>query len=92
MSDVINSLFELGGGFAIILSIIRVLRDKAVAGISIIHVAFFSLWGVWNLWYYPHLDQMFSFWAGLFVVGTNLIWIGLLIRYGRKKCQMSSGH
>jgi len=65
MNDLINGSFELLGGFAICQSIFRVIKDKSVKGVSVPHVAFFSLWGFWNLYYYPTLGQMLSFWRGI---------------------------
>ena len=81
--DLINGAFEtLAGVF--VLNHCRVLvKDKAVAGVSILSVAFFTAWGVWNLWYYPALGQTASFLGGLVVVAANLVYVGLLLRYSR---------
>jgi len=81
MADLINASFELFGGFFILMHCWVAYKDKAVAGVSIISVAFFSLWGFWNLFYYPHLGQMLSFYAGVFIVLANLLWVGLLLKY-----------
>jgi len=59
----------------------NVLKDKMVAGVSIVAVIFFTLWGFWNLYYYPHLDQWLSFYGGLFIVMANFLWVVLLIKY-----------
>ncbi len=80
--DVINGLFEFGGAAAITLSIRRVLKDKSVKGVSWIMLTFFAVWGLWNLFYYPHLDQWFSFWGGVALVVTNIIYVALLIYHG----------
>jgi len=82
-ADLINGLFETLGGFFIILSIIRLLKDKAVKGVSVIHVAFFWLWGAWNVYFYPSLDQTWSFWGAILVLTANTVWTGLLIYYKR---------
>jgi hypothetical protein len=36
---------------------------------------------VWNLYYYPHLDQWWSFAGGLVIVAANVLWIGLMVYY-----------
>lgn len=84
MGDIVNGSFEAFAALAICLSIFRVLRDKAVAGVSIVHVTFFMLWGLWNLYYYPSLDQWASFLAGIGVVVANVVWVVLLFVYSRK--------
>lgn len=83
--DSINGLFELMAGF-FILNHCRVLaKEKAVAGVSILSVAFFFLWGLWNIIYYPAIGQTFSFYAGLVVCAANLLWVSLLLRYKSKR-------
>ncbi len=80
-ADAINGLFELAGGFAILLSVIKLHQDKLVRGVSWPHVAFFAFWGLWNLFYYPSLDQWFSFAGGLWLMAVNLFYVCQLIHY-----------
>jgi hypothetical protein len=79
--DMINGLFECVGGLLVLLHCRAVLRDRAVAGVSPIATALFTLWGIWNLFYYPHLGQWFSFAAGLVIVAANGWWLFLLYRF-----------
>lgn len=79
--DKVNGLFELLGGVFIIFHIIKLLHDKSVAGVFWPSVAFFTLWGYWNCFYYPKLKQRASFWGGVFVAIVNTIWLSLLIYY-----------
>jgi len=81
LPDLINGLFELCGGFFILFSVVKLYRDKIVKGVSWVHVAFFSSWGFWNLFYYPHLDQWLSFYGGLWIVTVNCIWLGQIAYY-----------
>jgi hypothetical protein len=87
LPDIINSSFELCGFFAICLSIRQIMKDKKSYGVSVFHVLFFSLWGGWNLWYYPSLNQWSSFAAGVLVFVANTVWVSLLIYYTRKQKQ-----
>jgi hypothetical protein len=80
--DQINGLFELFGSVFILNHCRAVLRDKAVAGVSIVSAVFFTAWGVWNLWYYPSLGQWYSFAGGVCIVLANVLWVGLMARYG----------
>jgi hypothetical protein len=81
LPDLINGTFESAGGFSIALSIIKLYREKTVRGVSWLHVGFFTSWGFWNLFYYPHLGQWFSFIGGLALVISNTIWLGQIAYY-----------
>ncbi|MBI5918668.1 MAG: hypothetical protein HY849_04770 [Nitrosomonadales bacterium] len=60
----------------------RVLHaHKAARGVSLASVLFFTLWGLWNLYYYPSLHQPLSFYGGLFVVAANALYAGMMLRY-----------
>ncbi len=83
--DTLNGLFELMGGFFILPSVIRLWKDKKVRGVSWIHVLYFSTWGYWNLYYYPHLEQWLSFSGGIFLVIVNSIWAVQMIYYIKKE-------
>ena len=78
-----NGGFEIGATISIFFNCRRVVRDKKVKGVSGIATCYFSLWGMWNLLYYSHLDQWFSFWSGATVVVVNTCYVYLLIYYGR---------
>ena len=79
--DVANAAFEVFASIMILNNCRVLLRDKAVAGVSIISTVFFTSWGVWNLFYFPHLGQWLSFWGGVAVVLANLFWVILMVRY-----------
>lgn len=82
-ADIINGAFELIAAIAVVGHIRRVFKDKAVAGVSILSTVFFVVWGFWNLYYYPHLEQWISFGAGIAIVIGNCIWIGSMLYYSR---------
>lgn len=84
--DIINGiLFELGGAASIWLHVWQILKDKRSAGVSKLAVLFFNGWGIWNLYYYPHLHQWWSFAGGLFIVVGNSGWLSLMWKYRRNK-------
>lgn len=79
--DIINGSFEALAGL-MVLNHCRVLRaDRRVAGVSIASVFFFTLWGVWNLFYYPALGQLWSFAGGVVVMAANALYVALLLHY-----------
>lgn len=80
-ADMINGSFEVVASL-MILNHCRILhRDKLVRGVSALSTAYFFMWGMWNLYYYPHLDQWWSFIGGALVAVANCLWLGLLLYY-----------
>lgn len=82
--DLFNGLFELVGGLFYLLNIRILLRDKVVQGVSLIPTAFFTSWGLWNLFYYSNLEQWYSFFGGIFLVIVNGTWLLLALHYSRR--------
>ena len=83
--DLINALFELGGAFAIAISVRKLYNDKLVRGISWLHVGFFMLWGAWNLYFYPSVNAPLSFYAGAVLCAVNTVYTLQLIYYTLKE-------
>lgn len=81
LPDLINACFEGLAGFFVLISAFKTLKNKSSKGVSYVTLIFFSTWGYWNLFYYPHLEQWYSFTGGIFVTITNTFWVILLIKY-----------
>ena len=81
--DFTNGSFELLGTVAILAHVLKLWKDKAVAGVSVPATIFFFSWGIWNLYYYPHLEQWASFLGGLGIVLGNCVWVLGLLYYSR---------
>lgn len=79
--DLVNGLFEGLGALLILRNIQALYRDKIVRGVTLAPVVFWSAWGFWNLFYYPSLDQWFSFYGGVGVMTTNTIWVCMAVYY-----------
>jgi len=82
--DLINGVFELGGGFLLLLDVFRMYKDRVLKGVHWGPRVFFTLWGYWNIYYYPHLGQWISFVGGLFIVAVNTLWLGMTLYFLRK--------
>ncbi len=83
--DIINGSFELLGAPFILMSVFKLAKEKQVHGVSWMHVGFFSVWGFWNLFYYPYLDQWFSLLGGIAIVIANMIWLIQVAYYSKTK-------
>jgi hypothetical protein len=81
--DVINGIFEGGGSIFLWLNVRRLLQDRGYKGVYVPAIAFFAGWGIWNLYYYPHLGQWLSFTGGLSIVIANVTYVALLLKFGR---------
>lgn len=82
-TDLINGLWEVAGGMFTIPSILDLLKTKEVKGVNWLTVMFFLVWGLWNVYFYPANDFVYSFYGGLFLAVINLIWVVLLIKYNK---------
>lgn len=83
--DLINGSFELFSGIFLWLNVRQLYLDKKIKGVRILPSAFFAMWGFWNLYFYPHLGQWFSFAGGLNIVTANSIWVVQMIYYRNNK-------
>jgi len=79
--DYVNAMFELGMAFCIFLSIRKLCKDRQVKGIHWANVAFPMLWGLFNIVYYPSLEQHASFFAGVVVVAMNAAYLYKINEY-----------
>jgi hypothetical protein len=75
--DLTNAAFELVGGLCAWLSFAKLWADQQVKGVSLTAVAFFTVWGAWNCYYYPWLGQTASFVGGLVLLTGNGAWLVL---------------
>jgi len=85
MNDIINGCIEFFGGVLLWFSVLQLVRDKEIKGISPVPVTFFTLWGFWNLFFYPSVGCWWSFYGGLNIVIANSIWLILMFHYRRNK-------
>lgn len=84
LNDLGNGIFEMVGGILSLTNVAKLAKDKSVKGVYWPVTAFFTLWGIWNLYYYPSLGQWCSFSGGVVIVLANLAWVILAIKYLRK--------
>lgn len=82
--DSINGLFEAVGGVLNWMNVYRLYKDKEVKGVFPLVWVFFASWGLWNLFYYRHLDQFMSWYGGMFLVSANITWVILAFYYQYK--------
>lgn len=81
--DLINAFFEFSGFLLVLPSLLKAYNLKMIRGVHIATPLFFLCWGVFNLFFYTHLDQWYStLAAGLMIIG-NLIWTWMVWVYSK---------
>ena len=83
INDLINGIFEFIGSAVIWANIFKLYKDKEVKGVFWPVWFFYSVWGIWNLYYYPSLDQWISFSAGIIMVLGNSLWVSMAFYYSK---------
>lgn len=91
-NDLVNGLFEFAGAIFILNNIRLLFKQREVKGVSVLSTLYFTSWGLWNLYYYPSLNQPWSFWGAVALAGTNAAWVGMMVYYNYfdKKNESSS--
>lgn len=82
--DLFNGLFEFFGSIMLWRNVLQLYRDKQTKGVHWSATGFFMSWGYWNLFYYPQLDQWWSFAGGVSIVIANTVWLGQMLYYRTK--------
>lgn len=82
--DYINGLFEFGGAIVTWINSYKIIKDKQVRGVFWPIWIFYTLWGFWNLYYYPAVNCWWSFVGGIFLVSGNTVWVYFAFRYRKK--------
>jgi polyferredoxin len=80
LPDLINGGFELIGAFFTWRNAWQLRKDREIKGVYWPTTLFFAAWGLWNLVYYPTLQQWASFIGGVALVAGNLAWVVMAVR------------
>lgn len=73
--DFINGMFEFVGAAICMSNVRRIRRDRTVKGFDPMTTVFFTGWGVWNIYFYSHLEQWISWLGGIALALVNLVWL-----------------
>jgi len=82
--DICNGLFELIGSVFMWKNVAQLHKDKQIRGSYWPAWVFFALWGIWNLWYYPSLNQWMSFLGCTSLASGNVVWCLMAWKYRNK--------
>lgn len=79
--DLINGLFEGVGALFMFRSVRQILKDKQLKGFCWSTCAFFGCWSLYNLFFYPHLNQWASTTGAALMAVANSTYVFLVIYY-----------
>lgn len=79
--DHVTATFEVIAALFVWANVARLARDRSVRGVFAPVFVFYTLWGVWNCFFYSALGQWASFYAGFGTTLGNLAWCLLAWRY-----------
>jgi hypothetical protein len=89
MNDMINCGLEFVGALFLFKNCRLLWSHRRVQGVSVSATIFFTLWGLWNLYFYPANHLWLSFAGGLCLAAANLTWVGMAIHFGRRTRSLS---
>jgi hypothetical protein len=87
LNDIINASFEVIGSLACWANVFKILKDKEVKGVYWPFTFFFTLWGIWNLYYYASLNQWWSVGGAAVMCTGNAAWVWLAFKFTKKERQ-----
>ena len=79
--DLVTGIFGVCGAALLFTNVLAIRKDKTLKGVRWYPVAFFTVWGFWNIFFYTHLDQWLSFAGGLLTVAVNFVWLCHIFYY-----------
>ena len=79
--DHINALFIFCGAGFLFLNVLKIYKDKCLKGYNWLATIFFSSLGIWNLFFFSHLEQWWSFAGTIAIVTVNTFWLGQIFYY-----------
>ena len=83
--DMFNALVGIGGSMFLWMNVVSLYKERVVKGVHWGSVAYFSLVGFWNLFYYSNLSQWWSMFAGISSVVANIVWLGMALTFRIQK-------
>jgi hypothetical protein len=73
--DLINGSFELVGAYFTWRNAYQLYVDRDIKGVYWPTTAFFSIWGIFNLFFYAAIFLPFSWYAAMVLTTGNLAWV-----------------
>ena len=81
--DLINAGFEVGSALVSVINVMALWKARRISGVHWAPTLFFTAWGLWNLFFYPHLGQWASLAGAVGIVGVNATWLAMVWWFSR---------
>lgn len=79
--DHTQAAWELGSAALCAMNVMAVRRSRSISGVHWLPTAYFTGWGLYNLWFYAALNLPTAWWAGLAITVVNSVWLGHVAYY-----------
>ena len=79
--DAINAIFEVGASIIIWINVGQIRKDKDVKGLAWKSWIFYTVWGMYDFYYYTKLEQWISLGAAINLSIGNCTWIYFAFKY-----------
>lgn len=73
--DYTQAAFEFGSACFQVRNVLAIRTHQTIKGVHWSPTAFFTAWGVYNLWFYTALHLPLAWWAGLAITAVNAVWL-----------------
>ncbi len=90
MYDGINAAFNSVGAFFILLNALDINRRMDVAGHTYPSTVFFTVWSLYSVIFYIHLDQFWSFLVSVVMAIANVALLLLVFKHRKPPCSPSA--
>lgn len=82
-TDIINGGMALIGAGFLFQNVRAIWKDKSYRGVRMTPTVFFITWGMWNLYYFYSIGQMYSLIGFSVIAVIDVMWICLMFKYRR---------
>lgn len=83
--DYTQAFFELGSAIFQARNVKAIRQHKTIRGVHWTPTAFYTGWGVYNLWFYAAIGLPLAWWAGMAITLINAVWLAHAIYYLNKE-------
>ncbi len=79
--DNINAFFIYGGSFFILMNCIELYRAKLLSGVSLFSLFFYTVWGMFNAYYYADLGKIQPMLAEVAISVLNIMYFIMALKF-----------
>ena len=79
--DAVKGILELVGASAVLVNVIRIIKDKELKGVSFYYILFSVVANGYAMYFYYILQQWYAFWGVTIYTILVTLWMMLVLGY-----------